>query len=147
MSHQSKSSGFRGIFDAALHDYEETTNIRLVKHPLAEKIHDCHSVGLIITLFQDQVREFGDITGSDIIDRTIKNIVSVLCMLDATVIVGDTTNLVRSKALSIVFNSIPDARVQSLPPAKAILTGLAILLVVCSRPQFIATYPAHIHLH
>jgi hypothetical protein len=103
MSHQSESSGFRGLFDAAMRDYEETTNITLVKHPLAEKIHNCHSVGLIITLLQDQVREFGDFTGSDVINRTIKNIVSVLCMLDTIVIVGDTANLVRSKALLMVF--------------------------------------------
>ncbi len=99
MSHQSPSSRFREDFDAALRDYEKTTNITLAKHPIAEQLQNCHSDESTITLLQDQARQFGDFQGSDRIMKSIKNTVSVLSNLARTTALSDATDSVRLKAL------------------------------------------------
>lgn len=103
MSHQSQVSPFRGAFDVALQEYEKTTNITLANHPIAEKLHSCHSVESIILLLQDQARQLGDFSGSDGIMKSIKNTVSVLSMLATTAGFGDTIDIVRRKPLMEVF--------------------------------------------
>ena len=99
MSRQFQSSRFRALFEAALQDYEKTTNITLAKHPLAEKLQNCHTVEPIITLLQGQAREFGDFPASDRIMKSIKNTVSVLSMLVVTAVFGDAIDIVRHEAL------------------------------------------------
>ena len=96
MDHQSGSSHLRGLFDAALQDYEKTTNITLAEHPLAEQIHNCHAVGPTTTFLQEKAPEFGDFRGSDRVKNAISNIVSILSMLSLTAILGD---VVRPKML------------------------------------------------
>jgi hypothetical protein len=105
MSHQSQSSRFRGLFDAALRDYEKTTNVTLANHPIAEQLQNCHSVEPIIALLQDQARELGDFPRGDEVMKSIKNTVSVLSMLASTVALGgDATDIVRPKALMGIFH-------------------------------------------
>jgi len=94
MSHQSLSSRFRGLFDAALQDYKKTTSITLVNHPLAEQLQNCHSVESITTFLQDQVREFGCFQRRDEMMKSIKNTVSSLCALSATTAIGGVVQLV-----------------------------------------------------
>jgi hypothetical protein len=94
MSHQSLSSRFRALFDAALQDYEKTTNITLAKHPLAEQLQNCHSVESITTFLQDQVREFGRFQRGDEIMKSIENTVASLCALSATTAIGGVVQLV-----------------------------------------------------
>jgi hypothetical protein len=89
MEHQSGSSHLRGLFDAALQDYEKTTNITLPVHPLAEQIHSCHAVEPTTTFLQETARAFGDFRGCDRVENAIKNIVSILTMLSSTAILGD----------------------------------------------------------
>ena len=127
MSHQSGSSRFRGLFEAALRDYEKTTNITLTEHPLAEQLQNCHSDEPIITILQNQAREIGDVPGSVRIMKSIKNTVSILSML-ATL--GDAIDMVCPKTHGGITPLIH--MLQSFPPAKAIQTALAILLVVCA---------------
>ena len=98
MTGQSGSSRFRELFQSALQDYEKTTNITLAKHPLAEQIHDCHSVESITAILQGQAREFGDFKGSNRIMKSIKNTVTILCMLATTSALGDSVHLVCPKA-------------------------------------------------
>jgi hypothetical protein len=109
MSRESRPSRFRTAFDAALQEYEKTTNITLATHPIAEKLDNCHSVELVILLIQDQAQGFGDFPGIDRIMKSIKNIVSVLSMLAATPALSDAIDIVRPKALMGVFNSTSDA--------------------------------------
>jgi hypothetical protein len=99
MRHQLESSRFRELFDAALRDYEKTTNITLTKHPLAKQIKDYHSIGPIITLLQGQGREFGDLPESDTIEKSIRNIVSVLSLVGTTITVGEAIDIVRTTRL------------------------------------------------
>jgi hypothetical protein len=96
MSQQLGLSRFRGLFDVALQDYEKMTNITLVKHPLAEKLYDCHSAESITHFFRDRALEFGDFPGGDNMMKSITNIASTLCTLSATAVLGDATNLVSS---------------------------------------------------
>jgi hypothetical protein len=98
MHHESRSSRYQRTFDAALQEYEKI-GITLVKHPIAEKLHNCHSVEPIILLIQDQARELGDFPGSNRIMESIKNSVSVLSMLAATPALGDAIDIVRTKTL------------------------------------------------
>ena len=95
MSQQSRSSRFRGLFDAALQNYETITNITLAKHPLIEKLHNCHSADSITFFFRDRALEIGGFPGSDEMIKSITNIASILCTLSATASLGDATNLVR----------------------------------------------------
>lgn len=96
MSHESLSSRHRGLFDAALQDYEKTTNITLIKHPFAEQLQNCHSVESITTFLQDQVRESGHFQRGDEIMKSIKNIVSSICIVSATPALDDVVQLVCS---------------------------------------------------
>ena len=104
MNPHSGSSRFRALFDVALRDYEKTTNITLAKHPIAEQLQNCHTVEPIMTLLQGQARELGDFPGSDKMMESIKNTISVLCMLGDTAALGDAINLVRPKVLMGVFH-------------------------------------------
>src|SRR5216683_60807 len=103
MSHQSRSSRFRGLFASALQDYEKTTNITLAQHPVAEQLQNCDSAESIL-LVQSQAREFGDSPRSDRIMKSIKNTVSVLCTLAATATFGDAIDPVRPEAPMWVFH-------------------------------------------
>lgn len=85
------------LFQSALRDYEKTTNISLTKHPLAERLRDCHSVESITTFLQDQAREFGDFRGSERIMGSIKNTVSLLYVLSDTAVLRNAVYFVRSK--------------------------------------------------
>jgi hypothetical protein len=93
---ESRSSRFRGLFDDALQNYEEMTNITLAKHPLAEKLHNCHSSESVVLFFQLRALEFGDFPGSDKMVKSITNVASILCSLSATATLNDATDPVRS---------------------------------------------------
>jgi hypothetical protein len=99
MSHQSGLYRFRGLFDAAIQEYEKTTKMALTKHPLADQLRNCPSVESTATFLQDKAREFGDFRGSDRIIMSIKNTVSVLSMLSASPTRGDAVHLVCLRAL------------------------------------------------
>ena len=104
MTGLSGSSRFPEIFQAALQDYEKTTNISLAKHPLAERLQGYHSVDSIATFLQDQAREFGDFRGSDRIMGSIRNTVSILCMLSDTAALRKGIYFVRSKVPMEAFH-------------------------------------------
>ena len=103
--------------------------ISLVEHPLAQKLENCHSVGSITTLLQDQARTFGEFQGRDRIMESIRNAVSFLCKLSTTAALGDGIGLVCQKTLMTVFH-VSDIVLQAFPPAKALHIGLGVLLAV-----------------
>jgi len=103
MTDQSVSSRLRTLFEVALEEYEIKTKISLEKHPLAQKLENCHSVESITTLLQDQARSFGESQGKDRIEKSIRSTVSVLYKLSATAALGDDLGLVRQKTLMTVF--------------------------------------------
>lgn len=104
MPGQSGSSRFPELFQSALQDYEKTTNISLANHPLAERLQDCHSIESITTFLLDQAREFGNFRGSDRIVRSIKNAVSILCVLSDSPALRNAVYFVRPKVPMEAFH-------------------------------------------
>ena len=136
MSDQSGSSRLQALFELALRDYESTTNITLAKHPLAEKLQNCHSVETIIALLQDQAKGF---CGSDRIMRSIGSTVSVLDQLSTITSLGGAIGLVRQKTLTRISH-IADIFIKAFPPAAVIQAGLGVLLAVCAFLRLLLTY-------
>ena len=99
MSDHSGSSCFRVLFEAALQQYENQTEISLANHPLAEQLQNCHSVDSVIAALQEQVRAFIEFRGRDRIMKSLEGVVSVLSMLSTVANLGDSIGLVRWKAL------------------------------------------------
>ena len=54
----SSSSRFQAIFQAALKSYQKLTKKDLLTHPLTSQLQDCDSIADILSILQDQVREF-----------------------------------------------------------------------------------------
>ena len=131
MTDQSVSSRLRTLFELALEDYEIKTKISLAKHPLAQELENCHSVESITTLLQDQARTFGEFQDRDRIMKSVKSTVSFLYKLSATTSLGDNIGMVRQKAPVTVFH-VSDIVLQEFPLAKAVHTGLGVLLTVCA---------------
>ena len=92
------SSRFRVLFEAALRQYEDQTEIPLVKHPLAEQLQNCDSVDSVITVLQEQVWAFSEFRGSDRIMKSLEGVVSVLSTLSSVADLGGSIGLVGRKA-------------------------------------------------
>ena len=104
MTDQSASSRLQALFELALEDYETMTTVSLARHPLAQKLEDCHSVESITALLQDQARTFGEFRGRDRMMKSIRSIVSFLHKLSGNASLGGGSGLVRQKALMMVFH-------------------------------------------
>ena len=51
-------SMLQSLFEAALHNYEEQTGMKLIDHPLARQLENCNSVESITEVLQEQARAF-----------------------------------------------------------------------------------------
>jgi len=130
MADQSVSSRLRTLFELALQDYEINTKISLAKHPLAQKLENCHSIESITTLLHDQGGTFGDFQGRDRIMKSIGRTVSFLYKLSDTTALRNGIGLVRQKTLMTVLH-VFDSHLQAFSPAEALRTALGVLLAVC----------------
>jgi hypothetical protein len=81
MAHQSESARSQALFESALQAYEEKAGVSLALHPLAIKVHSCHTVEAIIGLFRDQAQPFMHLQGSDRIMKSLETTVSILSEL------------------------------------------------------------------
>ncbi|KAH9077521.1 hypothetical protein EDB83DRAFT_2311265 [Lactarius deliciosus] len=59
------SSRFQAIFNAALTSYQKQTGKDIIAHPLASQLRSCDSISAILTVLQDQVREFDQARSGD----------------------------------------------------------------------------------
>ncbi|KAH8984851.1 hypothetical protein EDB92DRAFT_1802895, partial [Lactarius akahatsu] len=103
------SSRFQDIFQAALKSYQKQTKKDLIAHPLASQLQSCQSTSVILSVLQDQVREFDQAHSGD--ERLTK-------WLIPTVIVLYAFSAVFSEGVSLVFS-----------PAKVIFAGIGVLLL------------------
>jgi hypothetical protein len=88
-------SSFQAIFQAALKSYQEQTKKDLLAHPLASQLQSCYSTTAILTVLQDQVREFDKArSGDERLTNWLGPTVNVLCTFSATISGG--VSLVRS---------------------------------------------------
>jgi hypothetical protein len=98
MSDPSPSSHFRGLFEAALQDYEKQTGTALASHPFAEQLQECHSVDAINAVLQEQTRLFTDFRGGNgKIMKSLKSTVSILYALSTNTALGEGISMVRWK--------------------------------------------------
>ena len=82
----SSSSRFQAIFQAALKSYQKQTKNDLLAHPLASQLQDCDSTTAIITILQDQVREFDKShSGDERLTKWLGPTVNVLSAFSATI--------------------------------------------------------------
>jgi hypothetical protein len=96
MSDPSPSSHFRGLFEAALQDYEKQTGTPLADHPLAEQLQECDSVDAINAVLQEQTRGFTDFRGGNgKIMKSLKSTVSILYALSTNTALGEGIGMVR----------------------------------------------------
>jgi len=84
MGDQSRSTGFRTLFESALQAYEKKTGITLAEHPLAVQLQSCLSVESITALVQDQASASSEFLGKDRIMQSIRSIVSMINTLSTT---------------------------------------------------------------
>jgi hypothetical protein len=96
MTDQSRSSRLWVLFEAALNDYENQTDITLEKHPLAEQLQHCYTAESVTAFLQNQVRASSRYQGIDRIMDSLNGIVLVLCSLSASF---DNLGSVRPKVL------------------------------------------------
>ena len=79
-------SGFQTIFNAALKLYQQKTKKDLIAHPLAEQLQSCNSTTAILSILQEQVREFDQAhSGDERLTRWLSPTVNVLCTFSAVV--------------------------------------------------------------
>ena len=80
------SSRFQAIFQAALKSYQKQTKKDLLAHPLASRLQDCDSTTAILTVLQDQVREFDEShSGDERLTKWLSPTINVLCVFSATI--------------------------------------------------------------
>ncbi|KAH8984849.1 hypothetical protein EDB92DRAFT_2116965 [Lactarius akahatsu] len=103
------SSRFQAIFQNALKAYQKQTRKDLLAHPLASQFQSCDSASAILTVLQDQVREFDQAhSGDERLTKWLIPTVNVLYVFSAAV----------SEGVGLVFS-----------PARAIFAGIGVFLL------------------
>ncbi|KAH9060227.1 hypothetical protein EDB87DRAFT_620626 [Lactarius vividus] len=103
------ASRFQDIFNAALKSYQKQTKKDIIAHPLASQLQSCDSISAILTVLQDQVREFDQAqSGDERLTKWLIPTVNVLYTFSAAV----------SEGVGLVFS-----------PAKVIFAGIGIFLL------------------
>jgi fungal STAND N-terminal Goodbye domain len=84
------------LFDAALESYEKQTGMKLIDHPLARQLENCHTVDAIMDVLQQQASAFTGFRGEDgKVKKSLKRAVHVLHTLSTSTVLGGAIGLVR----------------------------------------------------
>jgi hypothetical protein len=84
------------LFDTALQSYDKQTGLKLIDHPLARQLENCHSVDSVVVILQHQASAltgFREDEGK--IMRSLKRVVHVLHALSTSATLGEGIGLVR----------------------------------------------------
>jgi hypothetical protein len=95
------TSGFRLqlLFDSALQSYEKQTGMKLIDHPLARQLENCHSVDSIMDILRHRAQTLTEFRGDDgKVMRSLKRAVHVLHSLSTSTTLGEGIGLVRQMA-------------------------------------------------
>ena len=80
------SSRFQAIFQAALNSYQKQTKKDLLEHPLVSQFQSCSSTSAIISVLQDQVRDFDKSrNGDERLTKWLNPTINVLSAFSATI--------------------------------------------------------------
>ncbi|KAI0258429.1 hypothetical protein BC834DRAFT_847372 [Gloeopeniophorella convolvens] len=118
--------GLKQLFDQALDKYTSITGTNLVLDPLASTLRGSNSVDAVIKVYQDQFERFRHLGKKGKVIAALKPVVEVML------------------ALSNVGGILGDALGSALPPAKAVLGGIGVLLQ--QRKSVRATMPSSVFL-
>jgi hypothetical protein len=92
----SSSSNVQSLFDAALESYEKQTGMKLIDHPLARQLENCHTVDVIMDFLQQQARALTGFLGEEgKVKKSLKRAVHVLHALSTSTALGEGIGLVR----------------------------------------------------
>jgi hypothetical protein len=134
MSQLSSSSTFKALFNTALQDYKNKTGsslVTLVDHPFTKQFLECDPVESITTILGGQARIFREFRDRRKVVNSLKCLVDVLCSPFFTAVLDKAIELsVRPKSVhqcTLLLIVVP----KPFPPAKAIFSGIRILLAVC----------------
>ena len=107
MSHASGSSpSLQLLFDAALQSYEKQTGTKLIDHPLAKQLENCHSVDSVMDILRQQGRSLIELRGGDgKVMNSLKRTVHILHALSTNTTLSQSIGLVSR----IVFSGIPSS--------------------------------------
>ncbi|KAF8263992.1 hypothetical protein EI94DRAFT_1832014 [Lactarius quietus] len=118
----SSGSRFQAIFEAAIKDYQKQTKKGLLDHPLASQLQSCNSTTAIISILQDQVREFDKShSGDERLTKWLGPTVNVINAFSATISGG--VSLVFSPA-SVIFTGIGVFAAQGVAASRDVLAEL-----------------------
>jgi hypothetical protein len=126
----SSSSSFKAIFDKALNAFKIKSKQDLTTHPLGCQLQACNSPADILTILQDQVRQFEQSrSGDERLRRWLSPTINVLYAFSET--------LGRGIGLVNINRYLGDHALITIPqifsPAQAIFAGAGVLLLVGAR--------------
>ena len=92
----SSSTRLQSLFDAALQSYEKQTGFKLIDHPLARQLENCHTVDSVMDVLQRQASaNIGFRENGGKFMKSLKQVVHVLHALSTSTILGEGIGLVR----------------------------------------------------
>jgi hypothetical protein len=124
------SSTFQALFNSALQDYKDKTGNALIDYPIAEQLQTCDSVDSIATVLQEQAQRFREFSETDgKLMKALNSSVDILCLPSISSALSEAIGFVVRPEIFIDTLFLM-AILQPFPPAKAIFTGIGILLNV-----------------
>ena len=73
----------RVLFEAALEDYKQQTDIELAKHPLAERLQYYNTVESVTAILREQAQDFKEFREKDKILKPLEKVLTVLHKLSS----------------------------------------------------------------
>jgi hypothetical protein len=93
------------LFDAALQSYEKQTGMKLIDHPLARQLENCHSVASVMDILQQQARALTEFRGDDgRVMKSLKRAVHVLHALSTSTTLGEGISMVRQGVILCILS-------------------------------------------
>jgi len=117
------SSRLQLLFDAALQNYEKQTRMKLLDHPFAKQLENCHSVDSVMDILQQQARAMTEFRGDDgKVVKSLKRVVHVVHTLSTSTILGEGIGLVSLARFLVLL--LPYVPYTAVPPCKGIIRRL-----------------------
>ena len=93
------------LFDATLQSYEKQTGMKLIDHPLARQLENCHSVASVMDILQQQARALTEFRGDDgRVMKSLKRAVHVLHALSTSTTLGEGISMVRQGVILCILS-------------------------------------------
>ena len=102
------SPRFQATFDAALKSYQKQTKQNILTHPLAFQLRTCNSTNAILSILQNQIREFDESCRSDAsLTKWLTTTVNVLFAFSASVSGGTVSVVSFGRDIILVLVKLP----------------------------------------